>query len=330
MRYPRSSPHFLACRLAVRPFLTPATVTLGLSGGADSLALLTAAVAEGQDLRAVVVDHRLQPGSRQVAEKACEQAESLGVGATLRTVAVAEKGSLEANARQARYEALFAEGREVWVAHTRDDQAETLLLGALRGNPAGMNPRAGDLVRPLLTVRRADTLGACAELGLMPWHDPHNADPAFRRVALRRRVIPGLGELIGGDAVEPLATAADRIAADNALLEQLAGPPTDDCAELASQPGPLRRRRIAAWLHGRGLGVTGASISAIEAPTTHSVCPFTPIGPSSKRASENGGVRVPSAPKKSSPRPTSARCTATATISSTRTDACAIGWNASR
>nr|WP_304503740.1 tRNA lysidine(34) synthetase TilS [Corynebacterium lemuris] len=257
----------MACRVAVRPFLIPGPVTVGLSGGADSLALLAAARAEGQDVHAVIVDHQLQERSAQVADTACRQAEELGAHAQVRTVTVAP-GNLEARAREARYRALFAEGREVWVGHTRDDQAETLLLGALRGNPTGMAPRAGRLVRPLLTVRRADTAGACAELGLDPWQDPHNSDPAFRRVALRGSFLPQLGQLIGGDAVEPLAQAADRIAADNALLEELAGPPTDDCAELAAQPGPLRRRRIAAWLRDRGLGVTGASISAVEALCT--------------------------------------------------------------
>ncbi|QGU05562.1 tRNA lysidine(34) synthetase TilS [Corynebacterium comes] len=269
MRYPRVSPRFLACRVAVRPFLTSEPVIVGLSGGADSLALVAAAVAEGQAVQAVAVDHQLQPGSAEVAEKACEQAEQLGAGAQLRTVTVEEAGSLEANARQARYAALFGAGKgDVWVAHTREDQAETLLLGALRGNPAGMSPRAGRLVRPFLKIRRTDTLGACAELDLDPWHDPHNDDPAFRRVAVRRQFIPQLGELIGGSAVEPLAQAADRIAADNALLEELAGPPTENCAELAAQAGPLRRRRIAAWLRERDVGVTAASISAIEALCT--------------------------------------------------------------
>lgn len=273
MRYPRVSPRFLACRVAVRPFLGPGPVVVGLSGGADSLALVAAALAEGQNVRAVAVDHRLQPGSAAVARRACGQAEEMGAGAQVRTVTVDRDGSVEAAARRARYAALFEAAEEqgaaeVWVAHTREDQAETLLLGALRGNPAGMAPRAGRLVRPFLAVRRADTLGACAELGLEPWHDPHNEDPSFRRVALRREHLPRLGRLIGGDAVEPLASAADRIAADNALLEELAGPPTDDCAELAAQAAPLRRRRIAAWLLGEGLRVTGASISAIEALCT--------------------------------------------------------------
>ncbi len=256
--WPRHSPHFLACRRAVRPFLTPEPVTIGLSGGADSLALVAAARAEGQEVHVVVVDHQLQAGSGDVAERAAEQARGLGARATVTRVTV-EEGNLEAHARHARYGALRAPGRPVWVAHTRDDQAETLLLQALRGNPVGMAAQAHGITRPFLGIRRQDTEQACAELGLDPWQDPHNADTDFRRVALRRF----LNDQLHGDATEPLARTADRIAADNALLEELAGPPTDDCAELAAQPEPLRRRRIARWLIRQNVGPTGASISMI-------------------------------------------------------------------
>ncbi|WP_316244767.1 ATP-binding protein [Corynebacterium bouchesdurhonense] len=104
-----------------------------------------------------------------------------------------------------------------------------MLLGARRGTPAGMAPaekrEEGRLVRPFLKLRRADTVGACAELGLEPWHDPMNADPAFRRVALRTRIIPALSELLGGDAVPPLAATADRIAQARAVLDAPLGPP---------------------------------------------------------------------------------------------------------
>lgn len=267
LELPRKSPRFLACRVAVRPFITTGPVVIGLSGGADSLALTTAALAEGARVHAVCVDHGLQAGSRDVAKHAAEIARRLGATAEVATVDVRGAGGLEAAARQARYAALHeaAGGREIWVAHTLDDQAETYLLGALRGNPAGMAPHTGQIVRPLLTVRRADTTGACAELGLEPWRDPQNADPAFRRVAVRRRVLPLLSEVLGGDAVPPIAQAASRLAADDALLHRLAGEATDDCAELAADPGPLRRRRIAAWLRERGLSVTAASIGAIEA-----------------------------------------------------------------
>src|SRR5699024_186187 len=103
--WPRRSPHFLACRRAVRPFLTPEPVTIGLSGGADSLALVAAARAEGQEVHAVVVDHQLQSGSRAVAEEAAAQARRLGAHAEIATVTVGE-GNLEAHARLARYRAL--------------------------------------------------------------------------------------------------------------------------------------------------------------------------------------------------------------------------------
>lgn len=269
--WPRKSPHFLACRRALRPFHTPATI--GLSGGPDSLAMVAAAAAERKDVRAVVVDHGLQPGSAEVAERAAAQAEHLGVRAEVVRVEVAP-GNVEASARKARYAALVDAATrhhtpDLWVAHTADDQAETLLLGALRGNPAGMAPAesldGARLVRPFLSIRRADTVGACEELGLEPWLDPMNKDTAYRRVAIRTTLIPQLSELLGGDAVPALAATADRIAADRQLLESLTDlTPTTDCAELAADPAPVRRRRIAAWLLSNDVPVQGDQLNDIE------------------------------------------------------------------
>lgn len=261
--WPRRSPHFLACRRALRPFDAPAII--GLSGGPDSLALAAAAAAEKKDVRCVVVDHGLQDGFNAVAERAVQTVKAFGLAAEVVRVEVGE-GNLEAAARSARYEALLAYGSDVWVGHTADDQAETLLLGALRGNPSGMAPRNGRIVRPLLGIRRADTVGACGELGLDPWHDPMNADPAFRRVAMRNQVLPLLSELLGGDAVPALAATADRIAADQALIASLTDlAPTTSCAELADDAGPVRRRRLAAWLLGEGVPVQGDQLDAVEA-----------------------------------------------------------------
>lgn len=261
--WPRRSPHFLACRRALRPFDAPAII--GLSGGPDSLALAAAAAAEKKDVRCVVVDHGLQDGSAEVARRAAVVARGFGLAAEVVRVEVGE-GNLEAAARSARYEALLAYGSDVWVGHTADDQAETLLLGALRGNPSGMAPRNGRIVRPFLGIRRADTVGACEELGLDPWHDPMNADPAFRRVAMRNQVVPLLSELLGGDAVPALAATADRIAADQALIASLTDlAPTTSCAELADDAGPVRRRRLAAWLLGEGVPVQGDQLDAVEA-----------------------------------------------------------------
>ena len=261
--WPRRSPHFLACRRALRPFNGPAII--GLSGGPDSLALAAAAAAEEKDVRCVVVDHGLQDGSAEVARRAVQAVEAFGLEAEVIRVEVGE-GNLEAAARSARYEALLAYGHDVWVAHTADDQAETLLLGALRGNPSGMALRNGRVVRPFLGIRRADTVGACEELGLDPWHDPMNADPAFRRVAVRKQVLPLLSELLGGDAVPALAATADRIAADQAFIASLTDlAPTTSCAELKADAGPVRRRRLAAWLLGEGVPVQGDQLDAVEA-----------------------------------------------------------------
>ena len=265
--WPRRSPNFLACRVAARAVVgdAPRPIAVGLSGGADSLALTAALVAEGHEVTALCVVHGLQSGSAAQARRAAEQARGMGAAAEVVRVNVAKHGSLEAAARAARYRA-FADWGEVAVAHTTDDQAETLLLGALRGNPSGMAPRAGRLVRPFLPIRRADTVGACAELGVTPWEDPMNGDPAFRRVALRTRIIPALTELLGGDAVPPLAQTADRIAAAQSLLD---APATTSCDELAALPSAVRRSRIHAWLVSADVRPNRGQLAAIERLITH-------------------------------------------------------------
>ncbi|MDK7180628.1 tRNA lysidine(34) synthetase TilS [Corynebacterium riegelii] len=284
--WPRKSPHFLACRRAVRLCWqtshggdTGGPVVIGLSGGPDSLALVAAALAEGVPVLAVVVNHNLQEGSAQIAGEAAVQARALGASTRIVhvDVDVERGGSVEAAARQARYAALFevaaeaaGDRAEVWVAHTADDQAETLLLGALRGNPSGMLQRSGNLVRPFLYLRRADTVGACTELHLHPWHDPMNADPAFRRVAMRTEIIPALSELLGGDAVPALARTADRIAQSNEVIRELASASTEmDCEELAGLPAVVRRFRIHAWLVEKHVHPNGAQLDAIERLVTH-------------------------------------------------------------
>ena len=282
--WPRVSPNFLACRRAVVEWAQEAkpqeSIAVGLSGGADSLALTAALVAEGFEVQALCVDHGLQPGSAEQAGKAAGQAESLGARAEVLKVEVADRGSLEAAARLARYQAFAGATRlPVAVAHT-----------------AGMLPAAEiegvRVVRPLLQVRRAQTLAACEELGLEVWHDPQNRDTSFRRVALRREIIPQLSQLIGGDAVPALAQAAGDAALDDAALSKAAlgnaaldnaalsnaaldnaalsnaaidsggfniaepGSEVLDAAELAALSEPVRRRVLAAWLHEQGAEVT--------------------------------------------------------------------------
>ena len=143
LELPHTSPHFLEIRRAVRRH-TDMHVVVGLSGGPDSVALLAGTLAEGREVEAICIDHGLQDASAEVAATAAETARALGAAATVLRIDVSSTGSMEANARHARYTALTsaANGRPIWVGHTMDDQAETLLLSALRGHATGMLERS--------------------------------------------------------------------------------------------------------------------------------------------------------------------------------------------
>ncbi|KXO96801.1 tRNA(Ile)-lysidine synthase (plasmid) [Tsukamurella tyrosinosolvens] len=278
----RPGPAALRVRHAVRAWRTAhgsgPTVAVALSGGADSLALLTGALAEGLDVVALAVDHGLQEGSAAVAERAAATARELGARATVLTVAVSGPGGPEAAARAARYAALDAarDGAPVLLGHTLDDQAETVLLGLGRGSGArslaGMVAWAAPYGRPLLGVRRADTRAACAELGLTPWEDPHNLDPRYTRVRVRTEVLPLLEDVLGGGVAESLARTAASLRADNDALDGLAPAPSGPdlpVEELAGLPAALRIRALRMWLASRGArALTGAHLAAVDALVT--------------------------------------------------------------
>lgn len=262
--WPDRSPAFLKIRQAIRQF--PGDPAIGLSGGADSLALVAAACAERRDVLAICIDHKLQPESAEVAAKAVRQA--LAMGAEAKSIAVAvPPGNVEAQARHVRYSALLAAAgrRPLWVAHTMDDQAETYLLGSLRGRAIGM-AEYSHVVRPLLGVRRADTQAACAELGLYPWDDPMNTDPSFKRVRIRHELLPLLADIHGGDPVPPLAAAAALARDDTAVLDSI--PTSTNCAELAAMPIALRRRSYIALLRSQGCEAGLKQLQAIDALVT--------------------------------------------------------------
>jgi tRNA(Ile)-lysidine synthase len=283
------APPVAAVRTAVRQALREVhddLVLVACSGGADSLALAaaTASVAPRLGLRAglVSVDHGLQPGS---AERAKEVA-SWGAGAGLApaeavSVTVAgHPGGPEAAARAARYEALVAAAHRlgastVQLGHTRDDQAETVLLALARGagprGLAGMPVRrdlAGvTLLRPLLDLSREQTSQACAALGLTPWQDPHNTDPAYARSRVRATALPALVAALGPGVVANLARSARLLAADASALDKLAATAYEACADgdglrvsaLADLPAALRSRVLHAWA--LVLGAPGGALS---------------------------------------------------------------------
>jgi tRNA(Ile)-lysidine synthase len=237
-------------------------VVVGCSGGADSVALLVLAVDAGLRPVAVHVDHGLRPESQREQCAVAALAASVGAAFDGRAVCVEPGSNVEARARDARYgvlEAARAEHRAsaVLIAHTADDQAETVLLNVLRGSAtaglAGMRSRRGCVVRPLLATRRAELAALCEALTLPVLHDPMNDDESFRRVALRRQVVPLLEQLAARDLVPVLAGQAEILGEESDYLDALARAawPIDGdtpARALATLEPVLARRAVRQWL----------------------------------------------------------------------------------
>jgi tRNA(Ile)-lysidine synthase len=256
---------------------------VALSGGPDSLAL-TGVAATILPTTALIVDHGLQSGSAAVAATAQRQAKFLGcVDAQVLCVQVDGEGGPEAAARSARYRALgeASHDRPVLLAHTLDDQAETVLLGLGRGSGArsiaGMRPHDPPWCRPLLGVRREVTHAACAELGLNVWHDPHNTDRRFTRTRLRLEVLPLMEEVLGGGVAEALARTATALRGDTELIDSLIDqamsvavtPNGLDTEALTALPDPVRRGVIRSWLlAGGAIGLTDKQIRGVDTLVT--------------------------------------------------------------
>ncbi|GIJ28219.1 tRNA(Ile)-lysidine synthase [Micromonospora qiuiae] len=285
------APPVAAIRLAVRRALavlpTYGSVLVACSGGADSLALAaaTAFVAPrvGRAAGLVTVDHGLQTGSAQRAEAVARWAEQAGLAPVevVRVDVTGRPGGPEAAARDARYQALAEVAGRHGVAglltgHTRDDQAETVLLALARGagprGLAGMPSRRDlngvPLLRPLLEIDRAQTRAACAALGLTPWEDPHNSDPAYARSRIRNDVLPLLVRTLGPGVLDNLARTARLVAADNLVLDGLAVEALIEARHpegglvvkvLADLAPAVRSRVLRAWAH--ELGAAPAALS---------------------------------------------------------------------
>ena len=289
-RRPRLTPAIADIRRAVRVLLpTEGLVLVGLSGGADSLALAAATAFEagraGIRAGAVIVDHNLQTGSADVAALAAETARALGLDPVLVLgVTVGDDGTgPEAAARTQRYAAfelaLERTGASgVLLGHTLDDQAETVLLGLARGSGPtslrGMAARTGPILRPLLGIRRTATRQFCVDAGLEPWIDPQNFDPRYARVRVRETVLPMLENELGPGVGLALARTAEALREDSDALDELAltvlrahwADGRIAAAVLAAHPAALRQRMIrfgvaescGVWLdRGQTLAVAG-------------------------------------------------------------------------
>jgi len=264
-------------RVRLRTWLGPLQarrLCVAFSGGADSTALLAllAAARErgGYTLRAVHIDHQLQPQSAGWARAARARARALDVPCkVLRVAARAGRGeSPEAAARERRYAALLGQlepGEVLLTAHHLEDQAETLLLQLMRGaGLAGLAAmpqraeRAGHtLLRPLLDQPRAALRACLLRRGLSWSEDPSNSDPRFDRNYVRHELLPRL-EARWPAAVRTLARSAAHLAEAQALLDGLLQPALDRAREgrrlrvsaLRAHGMPLRRQLLRLWLQG--------------------------------------------------------------------------------
>jgi len=269
------------------------TVIAGLSGGPDSVAMLDAllvlAPARGFRVVAAHLDHGLRPGAKEDAAFCRELCARLGVSLREGSADVAARarrdgGGVEEAAREERYAFLRGvkeeeEAAAIALAHTRDDQAETLLLRLLRGagrrGLGAMRERSGDRWRPLLAVPRADVLDHLRARALPSREDPTNADPSFLRNRVRAELLPYLESRLNPSARETLARAAGLLAEEDDLLSELADALWTRVARrdaqavllereaLRSAPRPLARRALRRALADTG-GLNGVGHDHIE------------------------------------------------------------------
>jgi tRNA(Ile)-lysidine synthase len=244
----------LAATLLQRCSFPPATegrVGLAVSGGADSLALMVLAARAGLEAWVIHVDHGLRPDSHLDSEVVAKAAASFHFDFECVAVTVEQGPNLEARARRARYEALPA---GVLTGHTMDDQAETVVLNLLRG--AALDGLSGMRVgpaarvrRPLLGIRRFETVALCEWAGLCPVIDSTNTDPRFRRNRVRHELLPLMSGIASRDVVPVLARQAELLAGDGALLDGMAaGVDPTDAKQLRAAPPPVARRAVRSWL----------------------------------------------------------------------------------
>lgn len=236
---------------------------LAVSGGPDSMAMAVLARASGRPFTIWHVHHGLREAADADAEFVARFADDLGVPYEHRVVDITPGPDLEQRARAARYAALPA---DVCVGHTADDRAETVLLNLGRGaGPAGVAARMGLVRRPILRLRRHETVAVCAAAGIVPLDDEMNHDDAHRRVAVRRHLLPAFAEAFDRDPVPVLNRHADLMADAFAVIEELAGAldPTD-CRALSDAPTAVASEALRRWL-GEQLGsLQGIDRAAVD------------------------------------------------------------------
>ncbi|MBB5375540.1 tRNA(Ile)-lysidine synthase [Deinococcus metalli] len=246
-------PPNLPARLAqpLRPYAGQ-TVVAGVSGGADSVALLLALHAAHARVVAVHLDHALRPDSAADAAWVQALAARLDVPVVVTRVDVAAVAArrgwnLEDAARRVRYDVLTRAAKAhgaaaVLTAHTRRDQAETVLIQLLRGEPVlnGIAPQRGTLRRPWLDVDRGEIEAYLTAAGQDWREDASNDDPRYTRAWLRTSVMPVLTARFPGLEAS-LARVARYQAQDDAALAALTQGLTPHAPRTGAPLAVLRR-----------------------------------------------------------------------------------------
>ncbi|MDQ3983185.1 MAG: tRNA lysidine(34) synthetase TilS, partial [Actinomycetota bacterium] len=262
---------------------------VGVSGGPDSVCLLDVLgrLKETFDLELHVahVDHGLSDASDEVAAAVARLASSAGHDVHVARASGLEGSNLHARAREFRYRffetvASETDASRIVTGHTLDDRVETTLARLVHGagtdGLAGLRPRDGKRLRPLLRVRRNETREYCAQRGLEFVDDPANADDRFERAAVRARVVAAIEQRWGDGAVRAMATSAERLAEDADFLKGLADTLYGQIAK--RQPGQVRfeleairlapralRRRLLEHAIGRVRDRSGGIDAALDA-----------------------------------------------------------------
>jgi tRNA(Ile)-lysidine synthase len=236
----------------------------------------------------VTIDHQLQTGSGEQAAKVSQQLKELGyVDVVLEKVSIDQSSGIESGARTARYAALHTiaelrKAKQIFLGHTRDDQAETVLLGLARGSGArslsGMATVNGIIIRPMLSLTRELSEQVCSDLGLTIWNDPHNVNQEFSRVRVRTQVLPLMEEAIGPGIAEALARTASLLRDDADALDAIADAAITgldlaslDISHLTSLSKAVRTRVIRRAIYAQGAprgSISADHVSAVEALVT--------------------------------------------------------------
>ena len=311
---PRLTPEVADSRRAIRELLESLGINnqrllIGLSGGADSLSLTAAIGFEAEKLSiepiAIIIDHSLQSNSAEVAENAKKTAEGLGVKAVIKKVTVGKQGGMENAARDARYEAFENALTEfdadyLVLGHNQNDQAESVLLGLMRGSGprsiAGMQQVSGNYLRPFLQLSRASLRQACADQGIEFWDDPQNEDSKFARVEIRK-ILAQLEASGSSGVVAGLARTADQMREAEEIIqpivenhiEQLGNPKVVSVEYLQFVDNSLRRRIIHKLGQLNGVELSRVHVLEIEKLVTnwHGQGPLSVPGITVERVGNN-------------------------------------------